>query len=52
MKARYSEHYKISAEELAWLTEQVDMLRGLTVTVCQERLGQLRDEADGSDDQP
>ncbi|WP_292046811.1 MULTISPECIES: HEPN domain-containing protein [unclassified Brevundimonas] len=52
VKARYSEHYKISAEELAWLTERVDVLRGLTMTVCQERLGQLRDEADGADDQP
>ena len=52
VKARYSEHYKISAEELAWLTERVDVLRGLTVAVCQERLGQLRDEADGSDNQP
>lgn len=52
VKARYSEHYKISAEELAWLTERVEVLRGLTVTVCQERLGQLRDEAEGADDQP
>ena len=52
VKARYSEHYKISAEELAWLTERVEGLRGLTVTVCQERLGQLGDEADGADDQP
>ena len=49
VKARYSEHYKISAEELAWLTERVEGLRGLTVTVCQERLGQLGDEADGAD---
>ena len=52
VKARYSEHYKISAEELAWLTERVDVLRELTVRVCQERLGQLRDEADGADEQP
>lgn len=52
MKARYSKHYKISAEELAWLTERVDVLRELTVRVCQERLGQLRDEADGADEQP
>ena len=52
VKARYSEHYKISAEELAWLTERVEVLRGLTVTVCQERLGQLRNEAEGADDKP
>ena len=49
VKARYSEHYKISAEELAWLTERVEVLRGLTVTVCQERLGRLRGETDGAD---
>lgn len=46
VKARYSKHYKISGEELAWLTERVEVLRGLTVTVCQERLAQLRSEAD------
>jgi len=45
VKARYSKHYKISAEELAWLTERVEVLRGLTTTVCQARLAQLRVEA-------
>lgn len=45
VKARYSKHYKISSEELAWLTERVEVLRGLTTTVCQERLTQLRGEA-------
>lgn len=44
VKARYSKHYKISAEELTWLTERVELLRGLATTVCQERLGQLRAE--------
>lgn len=45
VKARYSKHYKISAEELAWLTERVEVLRGLAATVCEERLAQLREEA-------
>lgn len=45
VKARYSKHYKISAEELSWLTERVEVLRILATTVCQERLAQLRDEA-------
>lgn len=48
VKARYSKHYKISCEELAWLTQRVEVLRGLAVTVCEERLVQLRDEADGA----
>jgi len=42
--ARYSPHYKISAEELAWLSERVTVLQGLVKTVCEERLGGLRAE--------
>lgn len=49
VKARYSKHYKISPEELAWLTERVEVLRGLATAVCEERLGQLREEARGGD---
>ncbi|NJC42032.1 putative nucleotidyltransferase/HEPN domain-containing protein [Brevundimonas alba] len=45
VKARYSKHYKISAEELAWLTERVEVLRTLTTAVCEERIVQLRIEA-------
>ena len=45
VKARYSKHYKISGEELAWLMERVEVLRGLTKTVCEERLRDLREEA-------
>jgi hypothetical protein len=43
VKARYSKHYKISAEELVWLTERVEVLRTLATTVCQERLAELRE---------
>lgn len=50
VKARYSKHYKISVEELTWLTERVEALRGLATTVCEARLAQLRDEAAGQDD--
>lgn len=46
MKARYSEHFKITAEELAWLAERVDVLRGLTATICTERLEDLRRQAE------
>lgn len=42
VKARYSKHYKIAAEELAWLTERVEVLRRLAEAVCRERLEQLR----------
>ena len=45
VKARYSKHYKISAEELTWLTERVEMLRSLTMAVCEERIAHLRIKA-------
>ena len=47
VKARYSKHYKISDEELAWLTERVEILRGLARAVCEERLADLRAEVAG-----
>lgn len=47
VKARYSKHYKISAEELVWLTERVEVLRGLVAIVCGERLADLRGAAEG-----
>jgi len=38
VNARYSPHYKITAEELAWLGERVAVLRDLVRVVCEERL--------------
>jgi predicted nucleotidyltransferase/HEPN domain-containing protein len=40
--ARYSPHYKITSEELAWLTERVKELQRLVQQVSDERLDQLR----------
>lgn len=48
VKARYSEHYRITDEELSWLTARVEALRNLAITVCEARLAELRVEA-GSD---
>ncbi len=39
--ARYSPHYKISAEELAWLGKRVTALQDLVKVVCREKLGML-----------
>jgi len=36
--ARYSPHYRITAEELAWLGERIGVLQGLVWQVCEERL--------------
>lgn len=42
VKARYSEHYKISDEELNWLSERVAVLRNLTEAVCEARFAEIR----------
>ncbi len=45
VKARYSEHYEISAEALAWLGERTVVLQGLVASICQERLSDLARKA-------
>lgn len=37
--ARYSPHYKITPEELAWLVERVTALQESVAAICAERLG-------------
>lgn len=41
IKARYSRHYKISPEELAWLSERITVLRHCVDVICRERLATL-----------
>lgn len=36
--ARYSPHYEITADELAWLVERVKLLQDAVETICGERL--------------
>lgn len=43
--ARYSPHYRISVEELAWLSERIQVLEGLVRQVCEARLDDLRRDA-------
>lgn len=40
-KARYSKHYKITEEELAWLGERVEELGRVVHQVCSERIAEL-----------
>lgn len=42
--ARYSEHYKISQEELLWLSERVQLLQQLTEKLCQEKINGFENE--------
>lgn len=38
VNARYSQHYAITDEELAWLGQRVRLLQGLVEQICLERL--------------
>ena len=48
MKARYSKHYRISAEELAWLGTRVEELGSVVQTICMERIAVLENAAAGA----
>jgi predicted nucleotidyltransferase len=41
VKARYSKHYRITEEELAWLGQQVEELGLVVHAICSERIAQL-----------
>jgi hypothetical protein len=45
VKARYSKHYRISAEELAWLSERVEELGQVVQAICMERIEGLEESA-------
>jgi uncharacterized protein len=45
VKARYSKHYRISEEELAWLGACVEELGRVVQTVCEERIQMLERSA-------
>ena len=49
VKGRYSKHFKITDEELAYLVERIGILRGLIDAACQKRLADLRDQAGRTD---
>lgn len=46
VKARYSEHYRVSGEELAWMLERLGVLRSAVESICQDRLDSLRHDND------
>ncbi|WNO53640.1 HEPN domain-containing protein [Stakelama saccharophila] len=45
VKARYSKHYRISEEELAWLGSRVEALGQVVETICRERIAELERSA-------
>lgn len=45
VKARYSDEFRISGEELAWLAQRVNILRGIVRGICEARLEVLAQAA-------
>jgi predicted nucleotidyltransferase/HEPN domain-containing protein len=45
VKARYSKHFRISEEELAWLGERIEELAQVVQMVCSERIAMLEAQA-------
>ncbi len=45
VKARYSRHYRISDEQLAWLSARVEHLQGIVRELCEQRLADLSEAA-------
>ena len=41
VKARYSRHYRITDEQLEWLSGRVELLQGIVREVCEERIATL-----------
>lgn len=45
VKARFSKHYKIDADELVWLGQRVEELGQAVLALCHERLAKLEEDA-------
>lgn len=45
VKARYSRHYRITDEELTYLTERIEVLRQIVTDASEKRIAELRDAA-------
>jgi len=48
VKARYSKHYRITEDELAWLAERVEALGQVVETICLERIEELERSANAA----
>jgi hypothetical protein len=45
VKARYSKHYRICSEELAWLSDRILELGSIVHVVCSDRIEDLESVA-------
>jgi hypothetical protein len=49
VKARYSRHYRVSEEDLAWLGARIEELGGVVQVICMERIAQLEASAQAAE---
>ena len=42
VKARYSRRFQVTAEELAWMRERIELLQARAIALCEARLAALR----------
>jgi hypothetical protein len=45
VKARYSRHYRISDEQLGWLSSRVELLETIVRELCEARIAELAEAA-------
>jgi HEPN domain-containing protein len=45
VKARYSRHYRISEDRLAWLSGRVELLQSIVRGLCEQRIAELSEAA-------
>jgi hypothetical protein len=45
VKARYSRHYRISDEQLSWLSSRVELLQATVRELCEARIAELAEAA-------
>ena len=47
VKARYSKHYRIDEDELAWLSERIEALGAAVHDICTARIAELEKSVEG-----
>lgn len=45
VKARYSRHYRITDEQLSWLSSRVELLQTIVLELCEARIAELAEAA-------
>jgi uncharacterized protein len=46
VSARYNKNYKVTPEELTWLSDRVEILRGMTEEICKNKIESFNNQID------